>query len=287
MRVGFSSQQNTSQIRSLSNSKDKNVKDDGERRNVSKSMKNGVQSGKTKKKSPLEILMEQKSQLEDNKNTIVAEGLKNGEDAVSIKQKTADIDKQIQELDNQISKLQLEDKRKALGEDKSKNKKSKGEVSNNNSESNSKKTASLDGLLNVSVGFNNFKNLSHIRNNIKGNIRELKADIEFDVKFRHIDPVTSKKNLAKMEESINNVDEKISESLKDINNETKRNIKAKNSDTIIDINGEPNHKTSNSSSEDKSKLSIEQQKIEENIKRYVDNVKDKSISNGEKINNIA
>ncbi len=290
MRIGGSSQQNTALTRTnLSNNINKSSKDDdGEKKSISKSMKNGAHSGKTKKKSALEILMEQKSNLEDNKSAIMAEGLKNSEDPMSIKQKTGEIDKQIQEIDNQISKLQLEEKRKALGaEGKDKNKKSKSEASNNESESDLKKTSSLDSIVNISAGLKNFQNLSHIRNTIKGNIKELEGDIEYDIKFRHIDPVASKKTLAKMKESINNVEEKLGESIKDINNKTKKNIKEQTSKTTVHTNEKSRHVTSGVNSEDVNKVSIAQQKVEENIKHYVDNEKDKSKSNGEKIDNIA
>ncbi len=291
MRVGFSSQQSIVPTRTnLSSNKDKSVKDDdGEERSIAKSMKNGSKSGKTKKKSPLELLMEQKSNLEDSKNAIMTEGLKNGESSSSIKQKTAEIDNQIQEIDGQISKLQLEEKRKALGtenKDKSKNKKPKEETSNNDSESDLKKTSSLNGVLDISAGFKNLKNLSHIRNTIKGNIKELEGDIEYDIKFRHIDPVASKKTLAKMKESINNVEEKLGDSIKDINNKTKNNIKEQTSKTVVHRN-EKSKSTTAEDSGDANKVAIAQQKVEENIQHYVDNVEGKSKSNGENIDNIA
>lgn len=287
MRVDFSSQQNIGLTKTnLFNNINKSAKDDdGEKKSISKSIKNGANTGKTKKKSALEILMEQRSNLEDNKSAIMTEGLKNGEDPVSIKQKTGEIDKQIEEIDNQISKLQLEEKRKALGiEDK--DKKSKEEASNNDSESDLKKTSSLDGVLDLSTGLKKFQSLSHIKNTMKGNIKELEGDIDYDIKFRHIDPIESKKTLAKMKESINNVDEKLGESLKDINNKTKKNIKEQTSKTVVNKNEKSKNITSGTNPEDINKLSIAQQKVEENIKQYVHNGKDKSKSNGEKIDNI-
>jgi hypothetical protein len=290
MRIDFSPQQNTALTKTnLSNNNNKSAKDDdGQKKSISKTMKNGANSGKTKKKSALEILMEQKSNLEDSKNAIISQGLKDGESAVSIKQKTGDIDKQIEEIDNQISKLQLEEKRKALGsEEKDKNKKPKSEASNNESESDLKKTSSLDSIVDISTGLKNFQKLSHIRNTIKGNIKELEGDIEYDIKFLHIDPAASKKTLAKMQESINNVEEKISESLKNIKNKTEKNIKEQTSKTSVHSSEKSNQVTSGANSEDVNKLSIAQHKVEENIKQYVDNGKDKSKSTGEKIDNIA
>ncbi|EET88588.1 conserved hypothetical protein [Clostridium carboxidivorans P7] len=224
MQIGFSSQRSAPVTNSY-NTSDRSIdRNFNEKKSIHGS---GTNIGKSKKKSPLEMLMDQKSKLEDSKNTIMEEGLKNGEDPLSIKQKTADVDKQIQEIDNQISKLQLEDKQKALGKDKNKdkNRSSKEQALNNNYEADSNKSASLDGVLNLSTGLNNFRNLSNIRNNIKGNIKELKADIDYDIKFRHIDPVFSKKQLNKMEDGIKNLEEKLNESLKDINNKSKESIK--------------------------------------------------------------
>ncbi|WP_052037990.1 hypothetical protein [Clostridium drakei] len=104
MQIGFSAQKGTS-VTNLYNTSDR-------------SKERNADIGKTKKKSALELLMEQKSKLQDSKNAIMAEGVKNGEDSLSIKQKTADIDKQIEEVDKQISKIQIDDKQKALGKDK-------------------------------------------------------------------------------------------------------------------------------------------------------------------------
>ncbi|WPC41831.1 hypothetical protein [Clostridium sp. JS66] len=282
MQIGFSSN-NSRSVTNLYNTGNTSIEHNV---NEKRSIHRGDTSiGKTKKKSPLELLMDQKSKLEDSKNAIMAEGLKKGEDSLSIKQKTADIDKQIEEIDNQISKLQLEGKQKALGKDK--NKSSKEQKLNNNCETDSNKSASLDGILNLSTDLNNFRNLSNIRNSIKGNIKELKADIDYDINFRHIDPIFSKKQLNKMEDGMKNLEEKVNESLKDINNKSKENAKNQNPKANIPITKKIQQINSGSNSKDENKIFIEQCKGEQNVKNYIVNIEDKFESSGGNINNIA
>lgn len=286
MQIGFSSQKGTS-VTNLYNTSDRSK----ERSAHGKKSINGRNAdiGKTKKKSALELLMEQKSKLQDSKNAIMAEGVKNGEDSLSIKQKTADIDKQIEEVDKQISKIQIDDKQKALGKDKDKdkNKSSKEQKLNNNCEADSNKSPSLDGILNLSIGLNSFRNLSNIRNNIKGNIKELKADIEYDINFRHIDPIFSKKQLNKMEDGIKNLEEKLNESIKDINNKNKENVKEQNPKANMHLTRKIEQISSDSNSKDGNEISIEQYKAEQNIKHYRVNIEDKFENSGGNINNIA
>ncbi|AKA71338.1 hypothetical protein [Clostridium scatologenes] len=284
MQIGFSLQ-NGASITNLYNTSDRSK----ELNAHGKKSINGSNAnvGKTKKKSALELLMEQKSKLQDSKNAIMAEGVKKGEDSLSIKQKTADIDKQIEEIDKQISQMQIEDKQKALGKDKDKNKGSKEKKLNNNCEADSNKSPSLDGVLNLSIGLNNFRNLSNIRNNIKGNIKELKADIDYDINFRHIDPIFSKKQLNKMEDGIKNLEEKLNESIKDINNKNKENVKEQNPKANMHITRKIEQISNGSNSKDGNEISIEQYKAEQNIKHYRVNIEDKFENSGGNINNIA
>lgn len=284
MQIGFSSQKGTLVTNLYNNSDESKERNDHGKKSIHGS---NADIGKTKKKSALELLMEQKSKLEDSKNAIMAEGVKNGEDPLSIKQKTSDIEKQIEEIDNQISKLQIEDKQKALGKDKDKNKSSKEKKLNNNCEADSNKSHSLDGILNLSIGLNNFGNLSNIRNNIKGNIKELKADIDYDIKFRHIDPIFSKKQLNNMEDGIKNLEEKLNESIKDINNKSKENVKEQNPKANMHTTKKIEQISSGSNSKDGNEISIEQYKAEQNIKHYRVNIEDKFENSGGNINNIA
>lgn len=137
----------------------------------------------------------------------------------------------------------------------------------------------MDNIVALSEGLSKHKTLSQLRNKITGNIRELKSDIEYDEKFRGIDPISSKKLLDKEENGLKNVDEKLNNSLKDISNKIKENLK----DNAVDKN---NANLSGSETINTDKLSTKQLQIAEKIKHY-SNIPDDQIKHaGEKIDAI-
>ncbi|WP_010493310.1 hypothetical protein [Paenibacillus elgii] len=76
----------------------------------------------------LERLMEQKQGLMERRGNYLSDALKKGTSAESMKAELENIDKQIQELEEQMRKIQLEEQRKAAGLDEESKK--KGEKSN-------------------------------------------------------------------------------------------------------------------------------------------------------------
>lgn len=239
----------------------------------------------SKKNSILKSLMEQKENLEKSKNEFMENASKQGTDPKTIQEKLKEYDKKIEAIDKQISELQLGDQRKALnteGKDKDKNKNSK-QTSAAVSNSTVKTDRSMDNIVVLSSGLTKYKDLSHLKNKMKGNIRELKADIEYDEKFRNIDPKSLKRDLDREEAGLKNLDKELSNSLKNINNKIKESIKNDGSQNNLHKN-EENKNINTIETTDEDKAQIKQMKIIENIKHYSDAAKDKREPTGEKLN---
>lgn len=240
----------------------------------------------SKKNSILKSLMEQKENLEKSKNEFMENALKEGTDPQTIQQKLKEYDKKLEAIDKQISELQLGDQRKALnGEvnDKNKNSKQRSDTPYNSTVKNDR---SMDNIVALSSGLTKYKDLSHLKNKMKGNIRELKADIEFDENFRHIDPKALKRDLDKEETGLKNLDKELSNSLKNINNKIKESIKNDSSQNNLHKNEEDKN-INTIEAADKDKAQIKQLQIIENIKHYSAAAKDKRKTNGEKLNATA
>ncbi|WP_454051873.1 hypothetical protein [Clostridium sp. Marseille-Q7071] len=157
MRISFSSQQYMKQINlrhPSSNSLTKNSNNSNERTEKNNTLNKNSMSvslgKKSKKNSMLESLIEQKVNLMDSKNDIIEKALENGESPSSIKEKLDNIDKQIEEINEQISKIQCEEQRKSLGtEDISKKKEKLKEKSNKLSVGESNKDNSEEKMTSV------------------------------------------------------------------------------------------------------------------------------------------
>lgn len=237
----------------------------------------------SKKNSILKSLMEQKENLEKSKNEFMENASKQGTDPKTIQEKLKEYDKKIEAIDKQISELQLVDQRKALnteGKDKNRNSKQTSAAVSN---STVKTDHSMNNIVALSSGLAKYKDLSHLKNKTKGNIRELKADIEFDENFRHIDPKALKSDLDKEETGLKNLDKELSNSLKNINNKIKESIKNDSSPNNLHKN-EENKNINTIETTDEDKAQVKQMKIIQNIKHYSDAAKGKRETNGEKLN---
>lgn len=272
---------------------DDDIKDKSKKRNTINNNNTSLKLN-SKKNSVLKGLMKQKENLIDNKNKFMENALKEGKDPKSIQEALKDYDKQIEDIDKQISKLQLDDQRKSLStenNDKTKKDTKSKEISDKASTNGVKTDPSMDNIVALSEGLEKHKNLSHLKNKTKGNIRELKADIEYDEKFRHIDPKELKRLLGKAETGLENVDKELSTNLKAINTKIKENLKDNTSKNTVDKNENTINietiNTNNSETKNTDKLLPKQLQVAENIKHYTNSLDDKTKDNGEKFNATA
>ena len=294
MHISFSPQQRIG-LANLSyrsnDSSTKNVLDNNEKieKHAGMNKKNMDKSlgGSLRKNNVLESLMKQKENLMDSKSAIMEKALKDGDNPSSIKEKLKDIDKQIEEIDKQMNKVQLEEQRKALQiEDKDKDKTNK--ISNEASTEDVKKGISKDemnSMLSLSGSLSQAKVLSSQRTSMSGEARVLKCEIKIDEE-RGINPINKKKHVAQLEENIENISEKISDNLKEVNNKNKDSIQGNISKNDASKNKQNKDLDNKSNLENEDKLVIEQQ-VAQNIKHYRDNLADNAENNSEKINAMA
>jgi hypothetical protein len=241
--------------------------------------------GKPKKNNMLKNLMEQKTNLIDSKNEFMEKALKNGEDPRSIKKQLEGIDKQIEEIDKQINKIQLEEQRKAVGnEDKKKKLKSSKQKSNDISENDMKKKQVMESIVSLSGNLKKTKALSSQRNKMMGEARVLESEIKID-EGRRINPLQKKKQLAEIKVNVAKIGEKLGEQLKDSNNKIKNNIKIKSENNSISRN-ETNKDESKKIENSVGNLINKQQALQK-IKQYKENNNYKSKYNEDKLNIIA
>lgn len=239
--------------------------------------------GNSKKNSILRSLMEKKTNLIDSKNAFMEKALKNGEDPLSIKEKTESIDQQIEEIDKQINKIQLEEQRKSMGnEDKDKKSEKAKQTSNGVSSNGVKKDSSMDNILSLSSNLTKTKNLSSQRNIMVADAKVLEAEIKVD-KGRGINPVEKRKHLAKMKDNIGDITEKLGEYLNDVNTKIKNNTKS----NVVNKNEQIKDVTRNRNTENSVELLMKQQQASQKIKHYKDNINYKAKYKGEKMDIIA
>lgn len=297
MRISFSPQQHIGLANLSCQFKDNSAKNpvsnngqfkkhgDIDKNNIGKSL-----GGSPKKNNMLESLMKQKENLMDNKSTLMEKALKDGRDPSSIKEKLKEIDKQIEEIDKQMNKIQLEEQRKALGnEDKDKKGKEANKISNETSAEDEKMGIpkdKMDSMLSLSGSLSQAKALSSQRISMSGEARVLKCEIKID-EGRGINPINKKKRVAQLEENIENINEKINDKLKEVNNQNNDSVQGYTSKNAAAKNKKSKDLSSKSNLESEDKLVIEQQKAEQKLKHYNDNSADNAENNGEKINATA
>ncbi|MTK11537.1 MAG: hypothetical protein F8N39_05450 [Clostridiaceae bacterium] len=300
MHISFSPQQRIG-LANLSyhsnGSSTKNVLDNNEKieKHAGMNKKNMDKSlgGSLRKNNILESLMKQKENLMDSKSAIMEKALKDGDNPLSIKEKLKDIDKQIEEIDKQMNKVQLEEQRKALQiEDKDKDKSNKDKESNkisNEASTEDVKTGiskdEMNSMLSLSGSLSQAKVLSSQRTSMSGEARVLKCEIKIDEE-RGINPINKKKHVAQLEENIENISEKISDNLKEVNNKNTDSIQGNTSKNDASKNKQNKNLDNKSDLENEDKLVIEQQ-VAQNIKHYRDNLADNAENNSEKINLMA
>lgn len=300
MHISFSPQQRIGLVNLSYRSNDsstKNVLDNNEKieKHAGMNKKNMDKSlgGSLRKNNILESLMKQKENLMDSKSAIMEKALKDGDNPSSVKEKLKDIDKQIEEIDKQMSKVQLEEQRKALQiEDKDKDKSNKDKESNkisNEASTEDVKTGiskdEMNSMLSLSGSLSQAKVLSSQRTSMSGEARVLKCEIKIDEE-RGINPINKKKHVAQLEENIENISEKISDNLKEVNNKDKDSIQDNTSKNDASKNKQNKNLDNKSNLENGDKLVIEQQ-VAQNIKHYRDNLADNAENNSEKINAMA
>jgi hypothetical protein len=297
MRISFSPQQHIGLVNLSCQPKDNSAKNlvdnnrklekhgDMNRNNMGKSL-----WGNSKKNSMLESLMKQKENLMDSKSALMEKALKDGRDPSSMKEKLKEIDKQIEEIDKQMSKIQLEEQRKALGnEDKNKKGKETNKISNEASTEDEKigiPKDKMDSMLSLSGSLSQVKVLSTQRTSMSGEARVLNCEIKID-EGRGINPINKKKRVAQLEENLENINEKINDKLKEVNNPNNDSVQGNTSKNAAAKNKKSKDLSSKSNLESEDKLAIEQQKAEQKLKHYNDNSADNAENNGEKINATA
>ncbi|MCT4594784.1 MAG: hypothetical protein N4A57_11025 [Anaeromicrobium sp.] len=227
MRIGISTQRQIGSVNSnylyKSNLSKKQV---GKNRNDNKVNNHNKKSmvisgkamalgGKKNKNNRLEKLMEQKTNLINNKSTFMEKALKRGEDPRTIKEKVKSMNEQIEKIDKEINKIQLEEQHKASGkEDKSKKSKK-----SENSIKDEEKKSSMDSIISITSHMKKIENLSRHRTQMVGEKRVLKSEIKID-EGRGINPVNKRKRLEKLDDNIKNIAEKFGQEL---NEEIKKN----------------------------------------------------------------
>lgn len=299
MSISFSPQQqigstNSSYYSNVNLPKNTPVNDrKSERRDVENKSSMSINSmgtslgGKPKRNSMLKSLMEQKINLIDSKNKFMEKAVKNGDDPLSIKEKIKGMDKQIKEINKQISKIQLEEQRKAIGnEDKIKKSKSSKQTSNDVSPNEAQTDCSMESILSLSCDLRKTKELSHQRNKMAGDARVLAAEIKVD-EGRGIDPVAKRKQLDKMKDNVENITEKLGEYSKDVNTKVNNNTQSNVSNNVVDKNEQKKDVGSRGNVENLVELLINQQQASQSIKHYKDNINYEAKYKGEKINIIA
>lgn len=222
MQISFSSYSRTSltSLSYASNEKNKNTRNEvNYHTSKNKSINSGIQ---LKKNSLLESLIKQKEKLMESKQTILDRVAKGNNDPASIKEKLEEIDKQMEEIDKQITKLQLEEQQKKMG---SKNKEGKKENLQNTYDKNpshdDSNDSSMKNLLESSTSLGKVKFFSRQRKEVSGKIKVLNAEIRADEK-RGINPTNKKEAANKLQNSMESIEEKFGETLKDTKTKVKR-----------------------------------------------------------------
>lgn len=242
----------------------------GKSKKSASSMKSlGASSGGVRKNTRLENLMKQKEQLMKRKQSIIERGLQEGEDPSSIQKKLKEVDKQIEEIDKQINKLQTEDQRKAMGTDGKNKRTKKTDQVNQTKETrqgikDDASTENINRIMAASKSLSKVKELSKVKQAELGEKRVQEIEINTDI-GRGLNPVRKENRVAEIDDNIDNINEKIADSYKEIHKKTAENTKE------YDSIGKA---SKSSHDKDTENYSVSQQQIEEDIKSYTGNMKD-------------
>lgn len=201
----------------LSHKKEKEDKDSlfisDQARNM---LKNKGQSGVSKS---IELLMKQKDNIMDSKNKLIEKTLESGAQLDSIKDRLKDMDEQMSLLDEQMSKLLLDEQQKALGLDEESKK--SAEVDREPKTEQEVETGSQQNMLQLAGSLDQVEQLTSQRSKMEGEVRVLKSEIALD-ETRSSHPSTAKrervlelnKNMDKIGEQIGEIGQSITEKIK-------------------------------------------------------------------------
>lgn len=254
MKISFSPQQQFNSLHINYGSKDAS----GKAVNSNTLNKNG------KKNDLLNALLKQKQNLLDSKNSLVDRTLKNGDSPSSIKDALKAIDDQIKEIDNQISRVKTEDQRKNVEKDaKSKQtKESKHSSSTNSSNTTNLEDSSIkmDNLLSMSSNLHNIKVFTAEKKSMVAQTAILNSQIKTDI-GRGLNPIKKEKLISDMSERMYDLSSEIGNNLKVIGNEVHDN-----------------------NSENKNILSPSEQKAEQDVQHYIDNLPENATQDASQVN---
>lgn len=126
-----------------------------------------------KKNSLIENLMKQKTQITDQKNSLISSTLKNGGTLDSIKSQLETYDEQMKSVDQQIAELMAKEMQKQTENVKEKEDsepKTKEEIQNKR----------LADITNLSSDLQQTQTVSSVQSKVEGDARVLKSEIELD-----------------------------------------------------------------------------------------------------------
>lgn len=172
-------------------------------------------SGQFKKSNVIEGFMKQKAGLMENKQKLIENTLKNGDDLSSIKTQLADFDAQIRLVDDQINQQLLDERQKALGLDEE-DKKDKP-VSNDEPKTEQELQGEvLNNLVDVSGNMEQTKKLAALKNKMQGEANVMKQEIALDG-ARGLTTTAKRERLSDLTSKIDQLDNRVGEMLGTIN----------------------------------------------------------------------
>lgn len=197
------------------------------RRTENAEKKSMTLAGGIRKNSALQVLNKQLTQLMDYKKTISESAAKSGEDPKTTKQKLDDIDKQIQDIQKQITQMQIEERQKALGTSEE----DKEEKAKKSSESKKSKEPSDTAAINMSqeqmgsmIGaadsLEQAGKLMQTRKIMMGEASELGKEIASDL-AKGFDPKWMINREAEIQGNLKNVAKKVSKKMDEANEKIK------------------------------------------------------------------
>lgn len=219
-------------------------------------------SANNKKTSVLDALLKQKKDLTDSKNALVDRTLKNGDSLDSIKDTLKTIDDQIKEINIQITAATAEEQQKKLGTDEKTKQAEKAKSSN--SSSGSKKsdtlTINMENMLSISTNLNKIHVFTAEKKSMENQTTILNSQIKLD-RGRGLDPVRKENEVAEMSEKMRDLAGGIGDNLNIISNKSKINTTEVNE-----------------------ALTPMQQRAEQDIQVYTNNLPENAVQDGENVN---
>lgn len=257
--------------------------------NVVKDKAKVISNGNVKMNKIIENLVKQKENLIKQKQDIMDTGLKDNEDAKSIKAKLDEVDKQIKEIDKKITQAKLDDELKQSNiNEKSKEAKKSKEKSSSNSKGDAAEKQSLNqlnGLLELTSNLSKNKILFNEKKSLNNEKKVLSTEISIDL-GRGADPVTKEDRVAAIDDSSTNINRQISDNSKGLNTKMKAAAKNESSNNSGD-NTIKDGKSKNSSKDSKNaaELSTKLQKAQHIVNKYKQALSNsESYTNSEKVN---